>query len=99
MAGDKYSGLAIRRKNRGRGPRNLDYLKPPKFRNYLTIGEVAEFVPVDPKWLVRLEKADRIPRAQRVQRGKLSVRLWSPKQAEEIRRIIEGHHVGRPPQD
>lgn len=79
------------------GTRSLDYLKPKRFKNYMTLSEVALFVPVDPSWLKRLEAEGRIPIAARVPMGKLEVRLWSPAQAEEIKRIIEGHHVGRPP--
>jgi hypothetical protein len=46
--------------------------------------------------LRKLERAGRIPMAKRVQRGKLSIRLWSPEQHDEIIRIIDGHQVGRP---
>lgn len=78
------------------GQRNLDYLKPPRFRNYLTITELAFFIPADVSWIRKLEAQDRIPKARRVPMGKLEVRLWSPKQAEEIKAIIEGHKIGRP---
>ena len=79
-----------------KGPRGLDYMKPKKFRNYLTSSELALFVPCDPRWLKRLEADGRIPEAQRVPMGKITIRLWSPAQAEEIKSIIEGHKVGRP---
>jgi hypothetical protein len=79
-----------------KGPRGLDYLKPKKFKHYLTSSELALFVPCDPRWLKRLEADGRIPEAQRVPMGALSIRLWSPQQAEEIKGIIEGHQVGRP---
>lgn len=78
------------------GQRSLDYMKPAKFADYLTRSELALFVPCDPSWILKLEKQERIPQAQRVMMGNVSVRLWSPKQAEEIKRIIEGHKVGRP---
>jgi len=74
----------------------LGHLKPAKFKDYLTMSEVAVAIPVDTRWLRRLESEDRIPRAQRVPMGKLEMRLWSPEQVEEIKRIIEGHKVGRP---
>lgn len=80
----------------GRNPRDMSYLKPRKFQAYLTLSELALFVPVDPTWLKRLEAEGRIPQAQRVKMGKLKVRLWSPEQAEEIKRIIDGHKMGRP---
>jgi hypothetical protein len=86
------------RKTTGRKMRatGLSHLKPRKFKDYLTMGEAAALIPVDPRWLRRLEAEDRIPRAQRVPMGTLEMRLWSPEQVEEIRTIIEGHKVGRP---
>jgi hypothetical protein len=76
--------------------RDLSFWKPEKFKNYLTLGELAYFVPCDPTWLRHLERVGRIPQAARVRRGKLNIRLWSPEQAEEIRGIIQSHKVGRP---
>ena len=73
--------------------------KPPKFKNYLTISELALAVNRNHTWLSRLERAGRIPKAHRVQRGQLSIRLWSPAQVEEIRAIIATHKVGRPRKD
>jgi hypothetical protein len=74
----------------------LAHLKPKRFKDYKTMSEVAALIPVDTRWLRRLEAEDRIPRAQRVPMGKLQMRLWSPEQVEEIRKIIENHQVGRP---
>lgn len=88
--GQRIRGLGAK------GPRGLDYMKPAKFKDYLTSSELALFVPCDPRWLKRLEADGRIPEAQRVPMGKLTIRLWSPAQAEEIKTIIEGHKVGRP---
>ena len=91
--GDKTRRVTSRRIRRENG---LAHLKPPKFKDYLTLSEVALAIPIDPIWLKRLEAQDRIPRAARVPMGKLQMRLWSPEQVEEIRTIIEGHKIGRP---
>lgn len=76
--------------------RNVDYLKPPKLRNYLTLSEVCAKLGKDPTWIRQLEREGRIPKAQRVARGKVKVRLWSPAQVDEIEQIIAGHRPGRP---
>lgn len=76
--------------------RDTGYLKPKKFQDYLTLSELAERVQRDPSWLRLLEKDDRIPKAIRVRRGQISIRLWSPAQAEEVERIIASHRPGRP---
>jgi len=97
--GVKFGGAADHgRQITGRRMRQtgLEHLKPPRFKDYKTMSEVAAEIPVDGRWLRRLEAEDRIPRAQRVPMGKLEMRLWSPEQVEEIKRIIEGHKVGRP---
>jgi len=80
-------------------PREMDYFKPARYRNHLTLAEMAREIPCDPSWLRKLERAGRIPMAQRVQRGKLSIRLWSPEQRDEIKQIMANHQVGRPPKD
>lgn len=76
--------------------RDVDYLKPKDFKHFLTLAEVAEKVGRDPSWIRLLEKDDRIPKAKRVKRGKVEVRLWSPEQVDEIETILAGHHPGRP---
>jgi hypothetical protein len=81
----------------GTVPRDITYFKPAKYRDYYTLAEMAREVPCDPSWLRKLERAGRIPQAQRVQRGKLSIRLWSPAQRDEIVEIINSHKIGRPP--
>jgi hypothetical protein len=81
---------------RGR-QRNLDYFKPKKFKNHLTLAELCEKIHKDPSWIRHLEKEGRIPEAIRVNRGQLKVRLWSPEQADEIAAIIAKHKPGRPP--
>lgn len=77
-------------------PRDVSYLKPNKFRNYLTLSELSRMVGRDPSWIRALERDDRIPKASRVKRGELEVRLWSPEQAKEIQAIIAQHRPGRP---
>lgn len=76
--------------------RDLEFLKPRKFQNYLTISELSRFIKRDVSRIRQLEKEDRIPRAHRVKRGKNSVRLWSPEQAEEVKRIVNSLRPGRP---
>lgn len=77
-------------------PRNTDYFKPRNMKDGLTLSELARFVGCDPSWIRRLESQDRIPKAARVKRGKLDVRIWTKAQADEIKRIIAAHHPGRP---
>lgn len=83
----------------GTVPRDTAYFKPVMYKEYLTLAEMARAVGCDPSWLRKLERAGRIPEAQRVQRGKLHIRLWSPAQRDEIIRIISEHRVGRPAKD
>jgi hypothetical protein len=78
-------------------PRDISYFKPARFKNFFTLAEMSREVGCDPSWLRKLERAGRIPTAHRIQRGKLSIRLWSPEQRDEIRQIIAEHQVGRPP--
>jgi hypothetical protein len=79
--------------------RDLAYMKPRNYTEHMTLGEVAREIGCDPSWIRKLERADRIPKAVRVQRGEISVRLWSPEQVEEIREIIDSHQPGRPPKE
>lgn len=76
--------------------RDTAYLKPKKFQDYMTLSEVAAKVERDPSWIRLLEKDERIPKATRIKRGKLQIRLWSPEQVEEIQAIIATHRPGRP---
>lgn len=76
--------------------RHLDYLKPDRFKDYFTLAEMSREIPCDSSWLRKLEHAGRIPQAQRVQRGQLMIRLWSPQQRDEIVQIISEHRRGRP---
>jgi hypothetical protein len=83
----------------GTMPRDITYFKPKRYKDYLTLAEMSREVGCDPSWLRKLERAGRIPEAQRVQRGTLAIRLWSPAQRDEIVEIIRNHRVGRPPKD
>lgn len=77
--------------------RDTSYFKPGKFKSYFTIQEVCKAVDRHPTTILRLEKADKIPIAARIQRGQISVRLWSPAQVEEIKRVLLTLKPGRPP--
>lgn len=76
--------------------RHVDYMKPERFADYLTITEMSRSVDRDVSWLRRLEREGRIPTAHRIQVGKLSVRLWSPSQRDEIYTIVHSFKRGRP---
>ena len=78
------------------GQRDLSYLKPPKFRNHVTLVELSRIVNRDPSRIKQLERAGRIPVPARIKRGTLEIRLWSPAQVEEIREIISQMRPGRP---
>lgn len=79
-------------------PRDLGYMKPHNYQGHMTLTEVAREVGCDSSWIRKLERAGRIPKATRVQRGELMVRLWSPEQVAEIKQIKSTHRVGRPAQ-
>lgn len=76
--------------------RDIAYIKPKGYENYLTLTELSRLLKKDTSWIKKLERDDRIPKAKRVQQGSLSVRLWSPKQVEEIKTIMKGMKRGRP---
>ena len=77
-------------------PRTMVF-KPARFQNHVTITELSRIVNKEVSWLRQLERDDRIPKAARVKAGKLEIRLWSPDQVEEVKRIIGNMRVGRPP--
>jgi len=76
--------------------RDMSFLKPARFSDHMTVVEVSRAVRRDPSRIRELERAGRIPKAQRVQRGTQAVRLWSPAQVEEIREIFATMRPGRP---
>ena len=77
--------------------RDVSYMKPKKFRHYMTLHEVSQAVNRDRTRILQLEKEDRIPIASRVKVGKLEVRLWSPAQVDEIRDVFSKMKPGRKP--
>lgn len=79
--------------------RDVNYMKPSRFRDYLTLGELCREVGRDSKWIRMLEKADRIPKPARVNVGSNSVRLYSPAQVAEIKSILSTMRPGRPRKD
>ena len=76
--------------------RDVSFMKPEKFQDYLTITELSREVNRDTSWLKQLERDDRIPQAKRVNVGSLLVRLWSPAQVDEIKQILSMMRPGRP---
>jgi hypothetical protein len=79
--------------------RDLSYMKPEKFQDYLTLGELARVVDRDISRIRKLEQDGTIPQAQRYKLGQLEIRLWSPKQVEEIKKIVSKLRPGRPRND
>lgn len=77
--------------------RDVSYMKPKKFRNYLTLHEVSLVVNRDKTRILQLEREDRIPVASRVKVGQLEVRLWSPDQVAEIVDVFSKMKPGRKP--
>lgn len=71
-------------------------IKPARYADYLTVGELAVAVDKTTTWLKRLERQGRIPKPARVKRGQLEFRLYSPSQVEEIREILSQMRPGRP---
>lgn len=74
----------------------MSFMKPERFKDYVTITELSRITLKDVSWLRRLERAGRIPTASRVKRGELDVRLWSPSQVDEIKVILSNIKTGRP---
>lgn len=69
--------------------KDLSWIKPAKFAHWKTIGELASALQIDPRTLKRLEQAGTIPEPQRVNRGRLRIRLYSPENEEEIKQILK----------
>ncbi len=72
------------------------HLKPARFRNWLSLQEMANAVGRDKSTLRRLEAQDKIPRAQRYKVGDLEIRLWPRAQVAEIQTILKTIRPGRP---
>jgi hypothetical protein len=58
--------------------RDLSYMKPEKFQDYLTLGELARVVDRDISRIRKLEQDGTIPQAQRYKLGQLEIRLVEP---------------------
>lgn len=78
------------------GRRDVTFMKPKGHENWLTITEVSDRVERDTSWIRKLESENRIPVAKRFPHGKLSIRLWSPRQVAEIEQILSRLRPGRP---
>jgi DNA-binding transcriptional MerR regulator len=75
------------------------YFKPPHFQHYFTLSECAEAVDRHPSHIIRLERQGKIPKPSRVECGQLRVRLYSPEQVKEIKKILSKVKLGRPPKN
>lgn len=69
--------------------REVPWFKPERFRHYKTVKELACALHVDPRTLKRLERAGITPEPSRVKRGLLMIRLYSPENEQEIKKILE----------
>lgn len=76
--------------------RDVSHLKPKGMEKYFTITELSREIDKDISWIRKLERADRIPVAKRAIHGQIEIRLWSPTQVKEIKRIISKMRPGRP---
>jgi hypothetical protein len=72
--------------------RTFDSFKPERFKNYLTVGELAILVRRDPRWIKRVEADGKIPNPVRFK----GVRLYSPEQVKEIQSYFVNVAAGRP---
>lgn len=73
--------------------------KPAGFEEHLSLSELCEKLGRDPSWIRKLESWGKIPTAHRVSMGSLRMRLWSPKQVDEIALILSRQRRGRPRRD
>lgn len=73
------------------------HLKPARFSDYLTLGELAREVAKDPSWIRKLESQDRLPIPVRHKIGDMpAMRLYSPAQVLEVKAILKTLKRGRP---
>lgn len=77
-------------------PVRAAHLKPTRFKDYLTLGELGREVDKDTSWLRKLERKDRIPKPIRHEIGGISIRLYSPAKVREIKQILSTLKRGRP---
>lgn len=76
--------------------RDVKFLKPKGMEKYLSITELSREIDKDVSWIRKLESKNRIPTAKRVTHGELEIRLWSPTQVREIKKIMATMRPGRP---
>lgn len=74
----------------------VDHLKPHKFKDYLTLGELSVLVNKDRDWLRKLERRGTIPEPARHRIGEIELRLYSPAKVTEIEAILKTLKPGRP---
>lgn len=79
-----------------RNVKDMAFVKPEGREDYMTLVEVCAMLKRDPSWIRQLEKEGRIPKAHRVRMGTLRIRLWSPRQVEEIQEVLSKMKRGRP---
>lgn len=77
-------------------PSNFKF-KPEKYAHYLSLRELALYVERDPSRILKMERAGKINPPARIKRGELSIRLYSPEQAEEIKKFFATVKRGRKP--
>lgn len=68
--------------------RSTAYWKPKRYQHYKTTKELAVALSVDPMTLWKLEQRGIIPEPQRVKRGLLYIRLYSPQNEADIKTIL-----------
>jgi hypothetical protein len=76
--------------------RDVTYLKPKGYEEYLTLTELSREIQRDESWIRRLERAGRLPKPRRFPAGEIMFRLYSPMQVDEIRSIMHSLKRGRP---
>lgn len=86
---------------RGQGPNGIgtqeDFSrwKPADKQDWMTMTELARYVGRDVSWLRRMDRQRQLPVAARVKVGRLSVRLYSPRQAAQILRLFRARDEER----
>lgn len=86
---------------RGQGPNGIgvqeDFSrwKPDDKQDWLTMTELARHVGRDVSWLRRLDRKGQLPKAARFKVGRLSVRLYSPRQADQIFQIFRARDAAK----
>jgi hypothetical protein len=69
--------------------------KPKGKEDWMTMTELARHVDRDVSWLRRLDRMGQLPKAARVKVGRLSVRLYSPRQAAQILQMFRARDAAK----